>query len=120
MLSKIAIIAAVFLLSACSDGTTQSEALSTTSSQDQFLFENAAREGVSVTESGLQYEVLRASVGAMPSADSIITAHYKGELIDGAEFDSSYGRGEAITLPLAGTIPGWVEGVQLMSVGFSV
>jgi len=82
-----------------------------------FLQNNAARDEVTVTASGLQYEVLRAADGPKPSASSTVTLHYAGELIDGTEFDSSYGRGEPATFVLGGTIPGFSEGVQLMSVG---
>ncbi|MEM9168460.1 MAG: FKBP-type peptidyl-prolyl cis-trans isomerase [Pseudomonadota bacterium] len=84
-----------------------------------FLEENGAEEGVEVTESGLQYTVLESGPddGASPSADNQVTVHYKGTLLDGTEFDSSYSRGQPATFPLNGVIPGWTEGVQLMSVG---
>ena len=84
---------------------------------EAFLAENGAREGVTTTESGLQYEVLTAGEGAKPKADDSVTVHYKGTLIDGTEFDSSYARGEPVTFPLANVIPGWTEGVQLMQPG---
>lgn len=82
-----------------------------------FLKENAAREGVKVTESGLQYEVVTQGDGAKPKATDTVEVHYAGTLTDGTEFDSSYSRGEPIEFPLDGVIPGWTEGVQLMSVG---
>lgn len=82
-----------------------------------FLEENAAREEVSVTDSGLQYEVLEASDGAMPTIDDTVTVHYVGTLTDGTEFDSSIARGEPASFPLQGVIPGWTEGLQLMPVG---
>ncbi|PJA31828.1 MAG: hypothetical protein CO187_07265, partial [Zetaproteobacteria bacterium CG_4_9_14_3_um_filter_53_7] len=82
-----------------------------------FLATHAKEEGVSVTESGLQYKVLRAAEGAKPAPNDKVTVHYKGMLIDGSEFDSSYSRGEPISFPLDGVIKGWQEGVQLMSVG---
>ena len=85
--------------------------------QEQFLLNNAARSSVSITETGLQYEVLVYAEGSKPSAGSIVTVHYSGTLTDGIEFDSSHARGEPATFELAGTIPGWVEGVQLMTVG---
>lgn len=85
--------------------------------QQQYLADNAARAGVVVTSSGLQYEVLRAASGPSPNADDIITVHYVGTLTDGTEFDSSYSRNEPNTFNLGGTIPGWIEGLQLMSVG---
>jgi len=83
---------------------------------EKFLAENAARDGVSTTDSGLQYEVLTAADdGAMPSIDDTVTVHYAGTLIDGTEFDSSIARGEPASFPLKGVIPGWTEGLQLMN-----
>ena len=84
---------------------------------EAFLAENAGKEGVQVTESGLQYSVVTAGDGARPTAEDSVTVHYRGTLIDGTEFDSSYARGEPATFPLANVIPGWTEGLQLMSVG---
>lgn len=84
---------------------------------EAFLAENAAREGVTTTESGLQYEVLTVGQGAKPAATDSVTVHYKGTLIDGTEFDSSYARGEPVSFPLGNVIAGWTEGVQLMSPG---
>jgi len=112
---RIFILCVVSTLIACSDGSDGPS--SPISSNDQFLVDNSARENVVVTESGLQYEILRASSGPMPSADSTITVNYIGELIDGTEFDSSFSRGEPSTFNLGGTIPGWIEGLQLMNVG---
>lgn len=83
----------------------------------QFLHDNAAKAGVELRPSGLQYKVLAAGDGATPTADSTVTVHYQGKLIDGTEFDSSYKRGEPITFPLNRVIRGWQEGVQLMQVG---
>ena len=82
-----------------------------------FLKENAAREGVVTTGSGLQYEVLVKGDGPMPADTSEVEVHYEGSLMDGTVFDSSYERGESISFPLNRVIPGWTEGVQLMSVG---
>ncbi|MDM7862253.1 FKBP-type peptidyl-prolyl cis-trans isomerase [Alteromonas sp. ASW11-36] len=82
-----------------------------------FLVENAKREGVVVTDSGLQYEVLTEGTGAQPTAADTVTVHYRGTFIDGSEFDSSYSRGEPISFPLNGVIRGWTEGLQLMKVG---
>ncbi len=82
-----------------------------------FLDENKARPGVVVTPSGLQYEVLRAGKGAKPKSDQTVEVHYHGTLPDGTVFDSSVERGETISFPVTGVIPGWVEALQLMPVG---
>ena len=84
---------------------------------EAFLAENAEREGVSVTDSGLQYEVITESDGAKPTEDDTVSVHYVGTLMDGTEFDSSIARGEPASFPLKGVIPGWTEGLQLMEVG---
>jgi len=83
----------------------------------KFLEENAKREGVKSTASGLQYEVITEGKGKHPKASDTVTVHYKGTLINGEEFDSSYGRGQPVSFPLANVIPGWTEGVQLMTPG---
>nr|WP_318837979.1 FKBP-type peptidyl-prolyl cis-trans isomerase [Neiella holothuriorum] len=82
-----------------------------------FLSDNAAKDGVEVTESGLQYEVLTAGDGAQPTSGDKVNVHYHGTLIDGTVFDSSVARGEPISFPVTGVIPGWVEALQLMTVG---
>lgn len=82
-----------------------------------FLADNAKKEGVTVTESGLQYEVIQSADGAKPAATDTVKVHYTGTLTDGTVFDSSVERGEPIEFPLNRVIPGWTEGVQLMSVG---
>ena len=82
-----------------------------------FLDANKARPGVVVTPSGLQYEVLKAGKGAKPTRDQTVEVHYHGTLPDGTVFDSSVQRGETITFPVTGVIPGWVEALQLMQVG---
>ena len=84
---------------------------------EKFLAENAKREGVKVTASGLQYEILEPSLGQKPKATDTVRVHYEGTLIDGTVFDSSYQRGEPIEFPLNGVIKGWTEGLQLMPVG---
>ena len=84
---------------------------------EAFLAENAKREGVKVTESGLQYEVLEATIGQKPKATDKVRVHYEGTLIDGTVFDSSYKRGESITFGLNQVIKGWTEALQLMSIG---
>jgi FKBP-type peptidyl-prolyl cis-trans isomerase len=82
-----------------------------------FLAENAAREGVVTTDSGLQYEVLTEGTGAKPGAEDTVQVHYRGTLVDGTEFDSSYSRGEPVTFGVGQVIPGWTEALQLMPVG---
>ena len=84
---------------------------------EQFLAENAKREGVQTTASGLQYEVRTAAIGQKPTATYRVRCHYEGRLIDGTVFDSSYQRGEPATFPLNGVIAGWTEGLQLMAIG---
>lgn len=83
----------------------------------KFITEKAAEEGVMATASGLHYKVVTQGTGAKPAATDEVTVHYEGRLIDGTVFDSSIERGEPATFPLNGVIPGWTEGVQLMSVG---
>ncbi|MEE3169021.1 MAG: FKBP-type peptidyl-prolyl cis-trans isomerase [Pseudomonadota bacterium] len=84
---------------------------------EAFLAENAEREGVKTTESGLQYEVLEAGEGEKPSETDTVEVHYTGELLSGEVFDSSRERGEPVTFALNQVIPGWTEGLQLMSEG---
>lgn len=82
-----------------------------------FLDENAKKDGVTVTDSGLQYEVIVDGDGEKPSASSTVRTHYHGMLIDGSVFDSSVDRGEPTEFPVNGVIAGWTEALQLMSVG---
>ena len=84
---------------------------------EAFLAENAKKEGVKTTASGLQYKVLKEGTGKSPKDTDTVQVHYKGTLLDGTEFDSSIKRGEPATFPLNRVIPGWTEGVQLMKVG---
>ena len=84
---------------------------------EAYLVANKAKEGVVTTESGLQYKELVAGDGAKPTETDTVYVHYKGTLVDGTEFDSSYKRGEPATFPVNGVIPGWVEALQLMNVG---
>ena len=83
----------------------------------KFLADNKGKPGVKTTASGLQYSVITEGKGASPKATDTVKVHYKGTLIDGTQFDSSYDRGEPIEFPLNGVIKGWTEGVQLMKVG---
>jgi len=82
-----------------------------------FLETNAQREGVVVTDSGLQYEVIEAGSGAKPGPTDTVEVHYRGTLVDGTEFDSSYSRGETVTFGVGQVIPGWTEALQMMSEG---
>ena len=84
-----------------------------------YLAENGAREGVTTTESGLQYEVITPAEGPTPAAEDQVRIHYRGTLVDGTEFDSSYSRGEPSQFGVGGVIPGFAEGLQLMEVGSS-
>lgn len=84
---------------------------------EAFLAENGKKAGVVTTASGLQYQVLTQGSGAKPGPEDGVKVHYKGTLLDGKQFDSSYDRGEPAVLPLNGVIPGWSEGLQLMQVG---
>lgn len=84
---------------------------------EKFLAENAKKEGVKTTASGLQYKVITEGEGEHPKATDTVTVNYEGKLIDGKVFDSSYERGEPIEFPLNQVIPGWTEGVQLMKPG---
>ena len=82
-----------------------------------FLAENAKKEGVKQTDSGLQYKVLKEGTGRSPKATDVVEVNYEGKLIDGTVFDSSYERGEPIEFPLNQVIAGWTEGLQLMKEG---
>jgi hypothetical protein len=84
---------------------------------ERFLSENRKRDGVIITSSGLQYKVLKEGAGASPKETDTVVAHYQGTLIDGTEFESTYKRGEAVTLSLSRVIKGWAEALQLMKVG---
>lgn len=84
---------------------------------EAFLAENAKKDNIITTASGLQYEILKKGEGASPTSKSRVTVHYLGTNIDGEEFDSSYRRGEPTTFPLNQVIAGWTEGIQLMNNG---
>ena len=83
----------------------------------KFLEENKKKPGVKATASGLQYKVEKEGTGPQPKATDMVTVNYRGTLIDGTEFDSSYKRGQPATFPLNGVIKGWTEGLQLMKPG---
>ena len=83
----------------------------------KFLTENAKREEVNVTASGLQYEVINDAEGPKPTAESQVRTHYHGTLLNGSVFDSSYDRGQPAEFPVGGVIKGWTEALQMMSVG---
>jgi FKBP-type peptidyl-prolyl cis-trans isomerase len=102
---------------AAAEADRQSAATTNAAEGDKFLLENRLKEGIQITESGLQYEVLEMGDGPRPAATDKVTVHYRGTLLNGEEFDSSYSRGEPISFALNQVIPGWTEGVQLMPVG---
>jgi len=117
-------IALILFVIACiayyfySNSTNQKAAALNQEKGSAFLAENAKKDGVKTTASGLQYEVLQSGNGENhPTASSTVRVHYHGTLIDGTVFDSSVDRGETISFPLNRVIPGWTEGVQLMKVG---
>jgi FKBP-type peptidyl-prolyl cis-trans isomerase FklB len=85
--------------------------------EEAFLKENAQKPGIKVTASGLQYKVLRAGSGPMPKESDTVKVHYRGTLLNGSEFDSSYKHKEPAVFPLKGVIKGWTEALQLMKVG---
>lgn len=84
---------------------------------EAFLAENKKKEGVKTLPSGLQYSVIKEGAGKMPKATDTVTVNYKGTLIDGTEFDSSYRRGQPVSFPVNGVIAGWTEALQLMKEG---
>jgi len=84
---------------------------------EAFLAENKKKEGVKTLPSGLQYSIIKEGAGKMPKATDTVTVNYKGTLIDGTEFDSSYRRGQPVSFPVNGVIAGWTEALQLMKEG---
>ena len=93
------------------------KAQSTIKQGETFLAANKQKPGVKVTATGLQYEVLKDTVGPKPTSKDTFVVHYRGSLLDGREFDNSYNRGEPLVYPMSQVIPGWTEGLQLMSIG---
>ncbi len=123
-MKKLMILLAVVVgLSACGDKKKKHKAESTQQNTEVVADETTPEqtvtpvEGYTMTESGLQYKVLRDATGPKPGPTSKVKVHYEGKLLDGKIFDSSYERKEPITFGLNQVIPGWTEGVQLMSVG---
>jgi FKBP-type peptidyl-prolyl cis-trans isomerase len=90
---------------------------SATEKGEKFLKENATKEGVKTTASGLQYKIVKEGTGKSPKSTDTVLVHYRGTLLDGTEFDSSYKRNEPISFPLNRVIPGWTEGLQLVKEG---
>jgi len=114
------ILAGLFFFLFVISGTACSSATSsdTRAAQDQaFLEQNAQRPDVTVTESGLQYRVIEQGEGPSPSASDRVRVHYRGKLVNGTEFDSSYSRNQPAVFPLQGVIAGFREGIMLMNVG---
>jgi FKBP-type peptidyl-prolyl cis-trans isomerase FklB len=95
----------------------QQQANAMAAAGEQFLKQNAQREEVTVTDSGLQYEVVTQGTGKVPGADSTVRVHYHGTLVDGTVFDSSVQRGEPLEFSVGGVIRGWTEALQLMPEG---
>ena len=95
----------------------QAKAAANATEGQAFLAANKDKPDVQTTASGLQYQVLEAGKGEKPTADDVVRVHYKGTLLDGTEFDSSYERGEPAMFALAQVVPGWQEGIALMPVG---
>ncbi len=95
----------------------EKEAATNKAASEKFMEDNAKKDGIKVTPSGLQYKVITEGTGPKPDSISVVKVNYKGTLADGTEFDSSYKRGEPATFPLNQVIKGWGEGIQLMPVG---
>ena len=99
------------------DATAVRAALTNKAAGTAYLKANGARKGVVVLPSGLQYEILKAGTGRKPKSDDVVECDYRGTLLDGTEFDSSYARGKPATFPVQGVIKGWSEALQLMPEG---
>jgi FKBP-type peptidyl-prolyl cis-trans isomerase FkpA len=115
--SRFSLEEAVGLVQTAYMATVTRKAEESRKKNDQFLAENSKKEGVVITSSGLQFEVITEGQGRNPAASDVVSVNYEGTLIDGTVFDSSYTRGEPAEFPLDQVIPGWTEGIQLMKVG---
>jgi FKBP-type peptidyl-prolyl cis-trans isomerase len=116
-LSQAEMTAVVEKLQASQSASSEAEGKANREKGNAFLSENKKKSGVKTTASGLQYEVMIEGKGVSPKVTDTVTVHYKGTLIDGTKFDSSYDRGKPAEFPLNGVIRGWTEGLQLMKVG---
>lgn len=128
-LSKILTICTVvslsfFSMSSIAENQSGASAATSANTSDQnkligqaFLAKNMTQPGVVTLPDGLQYKILKPGTGARPTADSTVTVHYAGRLVNGKEFDSSYQRGEPTSFPVSGVIPGWTEALQRMNKG---
>jgi FKBP-type peptidyl-prolyl cis-trans isomerase FklB len=101
----------------CMNEAQSSKAKPNITAGENFLAQNKKKASIKTTASGLQYEIVREGSGRKPLLEDSVTVHYSGTLINGTEFDNSYKRGEPITFPVRGVIPGWTEALQLMSEG---
>ncbi len=117
MRSSIRTFTALAVLALFSLQPTSIMAQSAAEKGEAFLKDNSTKEGVKTTASGLQYKITKEGEGKSPKATDTVLVHYKGTLLDGKEFDSSYKRNEPIEFPLSGVIPGWTEGLQLLKEG---
>lgn len=97
--------------------TRESESTDNLAKSEKFLEENKTKEGVQTTDSGLQYKVVKEGDGKKPKDSDVVEVHYKGTLIDGKEFDSSYARNAPAQFPVKAVIPGWTEALKMMKVG---
>ncbi|MDR2658828.1 MAG: FKBP-type peptidyl-prolyl cis-trans isomerase [Spirochaetaceae bacterium] len=115
--SKLTEDEAIEIVQKTINASMEREAAENLEAGEEFLEENALKNGIITTGSGLQYEIIKDAEGPKPNMDSTVRVNYEGTLIDGRVFDSSFERGEPVEFPLGQVIPGWTEGIQLMSPG---